>query len=330
MAMRIGVIGLAGVGGKHVSVLKEMGMLACVCDINRAVADEKAGEHGVKAYYDAAEMFESERLDAVSLCTPPKSHAPLTELAATRGTPVIAEKPMANSVENCLRMIEACRENKVTLMVAHKKRFLPALRRLKDLLGGTLGEPKFLLHRYPHPAMSNKDWFWAEDDGGGPILENAVHAADAIRFLLGDVERVYAEGSTAFAEERAPVINCAVYTARFKSGAVASVGAGMVSCPAFNFEDFYVAAEKGVAEVSGRFDSSDTLRYALREKPRDVVEEKFGEADAFRLELEHFVECIRSGAEPLTSGREGMKAVELCLAVKRSAREQAPITLPAP
>ncbi|NOZ21518.1 MAG: Gfo/Idh/MocA family oxidoreductase [Planctomycetes bacterium] len=325
--MRIAVIGLAGVGKKHVQVFSEIAELACVCDLNEEVLNDTSSKFGLKGYADAKEMFEAEQLDAVSLCTPPKSHAPLTEMAAAKGASILAEKPMANSVENCRKMIDVCKDAGVTLMIAQKKRFVPTVARLKELTEGDLGPIKFLLHRYPHPGMSQKDWFWSADDGGGPILENAVHAADTIRFLCGDVERVYAEGSTAFAEHRAPVINCAVYTVRFKSGAIANVGAGMASCPGFSFEDFYAATDKGVAEVSGPFDNADTIRFAFRENPKDVTEEKVEGADPFLLEMQHFIECIEQKKEPLTSGYEGMKAVELCLAVKQSAAEGKPIDL---
>jgi len=325
--MRVGVIGLAGVGRKHVDVFGEIAELACVCDLNKEVLSEAVTKSGARGYDDAKAMFEQEALDAVSLCTPPASHLPLTEMAAAKGVSVLAEKPMANSVENCQAMIDVCRDRGVTLMIAHKKRFVPMVAKLKELTQGDLGPIKFLLHRYPHPGMSRKDWFWSAQDGGGPILENAVHAADTIRFLCGDVERVHAEGSTAFAEERAPVINCAVYTVRFRSGAIATVGAGMVSCPGFSFEDFYVATDAGVAEVSGPFDNADTLKYVYRENPKDVTEERVEGADPFLLEMQHFLECVEQKKEPLTSGSEGMKAVELCLAVKQSAAEGQPVVL---
>lgn len=325
--MRVAVIGLAGIGRKHVQVFSQVAELAAVCDVNPEVLAKVSAETGAKAYNDAAQMFKQEKLDAVSLCTPPRSHFPLTEMAARKGASVLAEKPMANSVKNCQKMIDVCKANGVTLMVGHKKRFVPTIARLKELTQGELGPIRFLLHRYPHPWMSNKDWFWSDQDGGGPMLENAVHAADTIRFLCGDAERIFAEGSTAFAEHRAPVINCAVYTAFFKGGAIASVGAGMVSCPGINFEDFYAATDKGVAEISGKFDNADTLKYVFRDKPNDVIVQKFENADPFLNEIQHFLQCIKTKEEPLTSGTEGMKAVELCLAVKKSAAKHRAIRL---
>ena len=325
--MRIAVIGLAGVGGVHVAKVSEMenAELACVCDIVPDIARETGEKYGVKSYTSAEEMFDKEELGGAILATPPKSHYPLTKMAADKGIHVLAEKPMASTVEDCQKMIDTCRDRKVTLMIGHKKRFVPVLLRLKELTEGELGPISYMLHRYPHPGMSHKDWFWQEDDGGGPILENAVHAADILGFLMGDVERVYAEGGTFFAPERKPQIDCAVYTLRFKSGAIATVGAGMVSMSGFNFEDFYIANENGVAEVSGRFDSAEVIRYALRSDPGNLHEEKYPGADAFKAEIQHFIECSRTGTEPRASGEAGKKAIAICRAVKKSAQISEPV-----
>jgi predicted dehydrogenase len=270
-------------------------------------------------------MLAREKLDGLSLCTPPSSHLPLTTLAAERGVHVLCEKPMATTAEQCQAMIDVCKKRNVTLMIAHKKRFVPAIARLKELTAGPLGAIKFMIHRYPHPGMSQKDWFWREDDGGGPILENAIHAADTLRFLMGDVERVYAEADTFFAVQRAPQLNCATATIRFKSGAIASLAAGMVSCPGMNFEDFWVATDVGTAEVFGRFDCAEALRYVFRTDVRNVQEERFPGSDPFVAEMRHFLDCAQSGKPPLTSGEEGKRAVQLCRAIKESARTGKPV-----
>jgi len=325
--MKLAVIGLAGVGANHMQKISDMenAELACVCDIVEGIADDAGKKYGVKAYYDAEKMMADEKLDGVVLGTPPKSHFPLTKMASEKGIHVLAEKPMANYVENCQKMIDICKENKVTLMVGHKKRYIPALLRLKELSEGDLGAIKYMIHRYPHPWLSPKDWFWAEDDGGGPILENAVHAADILGFLMGDVDTVYAEGDSFFAEQRKPQINCAVYTLRFKSGAMASIGAGMVSIPAFNFEDYYVATDNGVAEVSGSFDSAEKIKFAFRNDPDKLHEESYPGFDSFTAELNHFVDCIKTGKEPVSSGEAGKKAVAICRAVKKSAEIGEPV-----
>ncbi len=325
--MKLAVIGLAGVGGVHVQKVSSMenAELVCVCDVVQGIADDFSKRYNVKAYYDAEKMIAEEKLDGVILATPPKSHFPLTKMSAEKGIHVLAEKPMANYVDSCQKMIDVCKANNVTLMVGHKKRFVPALLKLKELSEGELGAIKYMIHRYPHPWMSPKDWFWAEDDGGGPLLENAVHAADILGFLMGDVDTVYAEGDSFFAEQRKPQLNCAVYTFRFKSGAIATVGAGMVSIPALNFEDFYVATDNGVAEVSGSFDSADKIKFAFRSEPNKLHEESYPGFDSFKAEIEHFIECAKSGKEPVASGEAGKKAVAICRAVKKSAEIGEPV-----
>ena len=327
--MKLAVIGLAGVGGVHVSKVSSMenAELACVCDIVESIANDFGKKYNVKAYHDAEKMIAEEKLDGVIAATPPKSHYPLTKMAAENGIHVFVEKPMASYVDDCQKMIDVCKNNKVTLMIGHKKRFIPALLRLKELSEGDLGPIRYMIHRYPHPWMSNKDWFWAEDDGGGPILENAIHAADILGFLMGDVDTVYAEGDSFFAEHRKPQINCAVYTFRFKSGSIATVGAGMVSIPAFNFEDYYVANDNGVAEVSGHFDSAEKIRFAFRKDPNNLHEEDYPGFDSFKAELDHFMECAKTGKEPIASGEAGKKAVAICRAVKKSAEIGEPVKI---
>ncbi|MBD3182887.1 hypothetical protein GF312_11390 [Candidatus Poribacteria bacterium] len=325
--MRIAVIGLAGVGRIHVEKVNSMKEteLTSVCDIIPEIAIKTGEKFGVKAYKSAEEMLDKGKPEGVILATPPKSHYPITKMSAERGIHVLAEKPMASNVEDCQRMIQVCKENGVTLMVGHKKRFVPVLVRMKKLIDGEFGQIQYMIHRYPHPWLSDKDWFWREDDGGGPILENAVHATDILGFLMGDIERVSAEGGTFFAPHRKPQIDCAVYTLKFRSGAIATVGAGMVSMPAFNFEDFYMANENGVAEISGQFDSVENLRYSFRSKPDEINEEKYPDADAFANEIRHFMECSETGKKPVASGEAGMKAVAICRAVKKSAESGKPV-----
>jgi predicted dehydrogenase len=327
--MKVAVIGLAGVGRAHVDRWAKSpdAELVGVCDIVPQIADEFALEYNVKGYTSTEEMLDREDLTAISICTPPKIHLALTRMAAARGIHVLCEKPMASTIEDCQEMIDVCKSAGAVLQIGHKKRFIPPLLRLKELTEGEFGPIQYMVHRYPHPGMSNKDWFWAEDDGGGPILENAVHAADILGFLMGDVDRVYAEGGTFFAPHRKPQIDCAMFTLRFKSGAIGVVNAGMVSMGGFSFEDFYVANENGVAEVTGRFDNAETLRYSFRNDPETVQEENHPNFDSFRAEIEHFIRCVQTGSEPRASGEAGMKAVAICRAVKRSAEIGEPVEL---
>ena len=212
-------------------------------------------------------------------------------------------------------------------MVGHTKRYVPMLVRLRELLDGELGSPDYVLHQYPDPGKSPRDWSWDDDNGGGPLLDNWVHATDVLLFLLGDVERVYAEGDNFFTPERRPQIDCAVATLRFTSGAIANIGGGTFSMSSFRDEGVLAATQKAVAELTGPFNNPNRLRYAFRSAPQRVYSEGVEGADPFRLELEHFIDCVRTGKTPRSDPESGMKAVAVCRAIKASVARREPVQL---
>jgi UDP-N-acetylglucosamine 3-dehydrogenase len=338
--VRVAVIGL-GIGRTHVD--RYAGLpgveLAAVCDLDRATAEAIAGERGCRAFADPERMLDEVAPDAVSICTPPSAHPELTEAAACRGVHVLVEKPMASTVEGCDRMIASARRHDVVLMLGHKKRFAPPFVRLRDLTAsdGPLGPIRQVTLKYQHPGMSPRDWFWSEEDGGGPILENHVHAADTLGYLVGAPTRVYAEGATRFVAGREPQPNLAAYTARFAGrepgdgDVLVAVGYGMIgplpSRPLCD-ETWFFGCERGAAEVSGPFDNLQSLRWAVRGRGQGSVEEEsWPEADPFLGEIEHFLACLPERREPRASGAAGRQAVRFCLAVKESIARGAVVTL---
>jgi len=330
MSIRVGIVGLAGVGTAHVNLFgaAEGVEIAAVCDINEGVLAEHAAKSGAKPYTSYEAMLAGEQLDAVSLCTPPKLHAPMTEQAAARGLHVLCEKPMAPSITECQRMIDACGAGGVKLMIALKKRFAPMYERIRSFTDGEAGQPTWACARYALGRVE-KDWFWAEDDGGGPLLENSVHMIDILRSFMGDVVRVTAEGGTLFMADRAPVADAAAATLKFASGGVASLGIGYGCEWSMARTEVVLATPKMVFELEGSFDRADQLRYCRRDNPGDVVvemaEEPYG--GGFPEEIAHFVDCVANDKAPLADGVVGRESARICLAVKESIRTGKPVVI---
>jgi len=239
---------------------------------------------------------------------------------------VFSEKPMAPSLSDCDGMIEACEQAGVKLMVGQKKRFQPSYAFVKEMTEKEFGPLRWATMRYACGRVP-MGWFWDENDGGGPLLENSVHAMDMLRYLMGEVERVYAEGGNQFNPDRAPQLDTAAVSLRFRDGGVAAVGCGQAYEWGFAGENSFLAHENAIAEISGSFDNPEHLRYILRDQPDRAIELDRAEQDLFHVELDHFAQCIRSGEEPLTSGREARGSIAVCLAVKESARTGRPVTL---
>jgi predicted dehydrogenase len=325
--LRVGVIGL-GIGVQHLRVyqgLKDV-KIAAVGDILPTAAELHAKTYGAKAYTDAVQMLEKEKLDAVSICTPPRSHRELTQAAARAGTHVLCEKPMAPSVPDCDAMVEACARAGVRLMIAQKKRFHPLIQRIKALSETQFGPVRWAVCKYALGKV-NKGWFWQEEDGGGPLLENSIHTVDMLRFLMGEVVRVYAEGDNLFMPSFKPQLDVATYTFRFANGSMAAIGSGMASEWAFANEHFYFALDGAEIRLHGSFDRPEHWWLGRRDKPGEPEQEHVPNVDTFILEIEHFLKCVRTGEKPLVTGEDGRGSVAACLAVKESARTGKPVRL---
>lgn len=325
--LRVGVIGL-GIGKRHLQSLATMPdvTIAGVCDIVEEAAKQQAEQYGATAYTDAEAMIATGGFDAVTICTPPRLHRPLTEAAARYGTHVLCEKPMAPSLADCDAMVEACRDAEVCLMIAQKMRFHPLVQRMKELAGGEFGSIRWAVAKYALGRVGY-DWFWQEEDGGGPLLENSVHTIDMVRYLIGEVQTVFAAGGNLFNPDRAPQIDVAAATLQFANGAVAALGVGQASEWEWADEHFFFACERGEVRITGGFDRPTNWWSARRGDGSSAKEEVVPVDDCFDREISHFLECVRTGQTPLVTGEDARQSIAACLAIKQSIRTGQPVRL---
>jgi len=324
--LRAGVIGL-GVGRRHALAYRNSDLcrLVSVADRNPALTGPFATS-STKVYASGVEMLESEDLDVVSVCTPPSTHCQLTVNALERGIDVLCEKPMAPTVRDCETMIQASRRTGRRLMIGFKKRFEHGYLRLKEEFSSSL-DPYMLQFTYVCTGGVRKSWFWSETDGGGPIIENTGHAVDLLRFLLGDVTRVYSEADNYIAKRLGiEQIDSAVFTLRFESGQVADVCAGAWATGPLKRERLIAYCTNGIAEIQGAFDQPDLLKI-YRYGGKTVETFNVLCTNPIEREIQAFLECVSSGTDPPIGGIDGMKALEICLAIKESARTGRPIHL---
>lgn len=325
--LRVGVIGL-GIGRRHLQSYAGMTgvQITAVADPDASRLQECATRYGAAAFEDGDTLLRSGAVDAVSICTPPALHRMLTVLAAGLGVHVLCEKPMAPTLADCDSMIEACEAGGVCLMVAQKKRFHPLVQRVRSLSEGPLGVIRWAVVKYALGRV-NMPWFWDENDGGGPLQENSIHAVDTLRYLMGEVETVMAVGGNLFNPKHEPQLDTAAVSLQFQSGAIAALGLGQASEWEFADEHFFFACDGGEARFSGRFDMPTQWWMALRGSPTGPETEEAPEDDCFDREIAHFLECVRTGAQPAVTGESARGSVAVTLAIKRSVRRQHPVHL---
>lgn len=321
--LRVACVGL-GIGKthlKHYATRSDVDIVA-VCDVDENIVQREAAIYNARAYTSFDEMLARESLDAVSICTPPRWHAPMTEACADAGVHVLCEKPMAGTLEDCQRMVDAAERSNIVLMIAHKKRFHAFYAYLKRMTERDWGP---ILWASVHFGLGrvDKDWFWEESDGGGPLVENSIHVFDLLRWLMGEPKRIAGFGGNLFMKHRAPQIDAAVVCVEFESGGVASMALGYGSEWAVAREHLAFATPTVVVDADGPFDRPQHFTACKRTQPPETFALDFpADADwtGFATEIDHFIQCVRNNARPICDGREGMEAVKFALAAKHAIR----------
>ncbi|MDD3927022.1 MAG: Gfo/Idh/MocA family oxidoreductase [bacterium] len=322
MSVRVGIVGLGWWGEQLMDYFRNTPGVEVPAVVNKIPVTKDL--QGARFYDDSSEMMDKEQPDAVVIATPPTAHKEVTRQAAQRGIHVFCEKPMAATLEDCDDMIAACLKSNTKLMVAFKHRFAGSFAHLKAR-AADFGKPQWAMYTYPLWKVDDPGWKFQDRGTRGIIVENVVHAIDGLIYLMGDVESVYAEGNRAvFKHPTLP--DSAIFTLRFKNGAIASIGGGCTSDRRISREYLDIHYEEGLAQIEGALDYPINLR--LLDRGKEAVEEySYPGSDGVKEEAEHFIRCIQEDTEPICNGVEGRKSLEVALAVLESIQSRKVITL---
>jgi predicted dehydrogenase len=355
--LRVGVIGCGLIAQvMHLNYLRELSdrfEIAAVCDLSEAVRASCANEYGVPEQYESWQELLGRPLDAVLVLTS-GSHAPIAVAAAAAGLHVLVEKPMCFSVAEGQEMIAAAERSGTVLMVGYNKRYDPAylklleerrtLRDLRLLRITTLESPiapyvqQYNLRR-GEPLPKARLQTLKDDDnarveaaipGADPLsqwsyrnvlLDSLVHELNAMRGVMGEPD------SLLFADIRETGL-----TAVFKYGSAQCV---------LTWVDLPVIARYQMEFALYSPERRLTLSFPspfLRSMPTALITEE-GEADSphasrteevtsysesFKEELMHFHECVTTGRQPTTSGRDSLRDIALCESVVAVHRSRTP------
>lgn len=326
--VQIGLIGCGVMGRSLAAQLKtiEQADLVAACDADENAVRSFANEFGVWATGNLDELLAREDIDAVLIATPPYLHAEQTVAAAQAGKHVFCEKPMALSLEECDRMIEACRKNNVNLMVGQVLRYFPIHAKVKELVeGGRLGKLLCLtVYRLGsgYSGVWAKDWRKSRSLSGGMIFEVNIHELDFLRWVGGEVESVFAAGGN-FLHPDCDFPDCVLVTIRFRNGSLGMLHASHVSTAG----DYGGRAdcEKGSLLFPKLWGGEIVVQ---TEKEQTILRsEELSTENPVRRELREFVESIIEQRPPAITGEDGRNAVALALAVYRSLETGEPTTL---
>lgn len=190
--MRVSVVGCGCVSKSHLEALKEMESItiSSVVDIKKDRADAAAAEYNCKAYYDFETMLIEDKPDSVHICTPHYLHVPMSVAALTKGIHVLCEKPCAISAEGLSQLRLAHLMSDANFGVCFQNRYNESSLIIKELIEtGTYGaimSARACVHWKRGEDYYNDDWHGTlEKEGGGIVVNQAIHTQDLLRYLLG-------------------------------------------------------------------------------------------------------------------------------------------------
>jgi len=346
-----GIIGCGMIAEYHTRAINEIEGARVVAaysrnpENGRKIADLASAKGPCPVFDDLGAMLALPDLDVVCVCTPSGAHLDPAVRAAEAGKHVVVEKPLEITLPRCDAIIAACDRAGVRLCTIFPSRFSPANLRLKEAidLGRfgrlTLGDTYVKWWR-TQQYYDSGGWRGTWDlDGGGALMNQAIHNVDLIAWLMGEVESVQAMTAT-LAHERIEVEDTAVACLRFKSGALGVIEAATSAYPGL-LKRTEIHGDRG----SARVEQDDLTLWEFQEKVpsyQEVVAAMAGRAGSnsgasdprginhagHRDQLADFLRAIDERGNPMVDGREGRRAVEIIRAIYRSAQTGQAVALP--
>lgn len=347
MAIGFGIVGCGMISRFHAKAIAEVDGAELVACYNRRSesAASFASEHDITAYDDLDAMLADPRVDIVSICTPSGAHMEPAVAAANAGKHVIVEKPLEITLTRCDAIIAACEKNNVILSTVLPSRFHKSSQLLKQAVDAgkfgtlSLGDSYvkwFRTQEYYDSGAWRGTWSL---DGGGALMNQAIHSVDLLIWLMGPVAQISAQTAT-LAHERIEVEDVATASLRFENGAL-----GVIEATTAAFPGALKKIELHGSHGSATIEEEDIKAWEFAEMTAEderiaatyqsVTETGGGAADpsaighaAHAAQFRDVVNAIKTGGQPSIDGAEGRRSVEVILAIYKSAETGNAIQLP--
>ena len=321
--LRVGVIGYGQIGPVHLNALQQMDdvEIAAVCDLVEAKAIAAQRRFGAERYFtDYNAMLNWDWVDVIHVCIPTYLHADATIKAARAGKHVFCEKPMAMSLADAEKMIEACDRAGVKLGLGFCRRFDSQWLKFAEIVhSGVLGSP-VVWRSVTAGEGAPTPWFFDREKGGGPFMDGAVHNYDFSRLLFGKVSQVKADMRRLRTGTTAMDTGTAILDYESGDQLVLSWSWGLPR-GAWGAALHDVIGSKGALRFENP--SKDPLVMDQTKRGALFVSLPGGEIKTFQYErnnmyfdeIRYFIDCIKTGATPKVSGDNGFEALRIALAV---------------
>ncbi len=338
--IRIAVLGCGRISKNHFGAIekhRDRLELVAVCDTNPATLKAHAETHGVPGFDDLTQMLHEATPDLVAICTPSGLHPEEAITVARHGVHVMTEKPMATRWQDGLRMVRACDDAGVHLFVVKQNRRNATLKLLKQAVeqkrfGRIYSVAVNVFWTRPQDYYDSAKWRGTWEFDGGAFMNQASHYVDLLDWIIGPLESVMAYTGTL--ARNIEVEDTGVAALRWRSGAVGTLNVTMLTYPKNLEGSITILGEKGTVRIGG-VAVNDIQHWEFAEpRPEDeeVAQASYATTSVYGfghpLYYDNVINTLRGEAEPETSGREGLRSLELLIAMYLSARDGKRVALP--
>ncbi len=332
------MIGTGAISHKHAQAYRNIGYAVTVCtDINETAGRKFAETYGAEFVRGYEDVCSHPNVDFVDVCTFPDFRIQPIRLCAKHKKHVQVQKPISTNLETAREMIETARAAGITLGVVSQRRFDDSTQFVrKAIQSGRIGrllqaDAYVKWYRSPEYFSRPIKGSWATE-GGGALINQAVHQIDVLRWLMGPVKELFGTWQLGALHkiESEDVVNAAI---KYASGATGIIQASTAFWPGYP-ERIEIHGTKGTAVMTAdRLTAWDVENDSGEPAPvaKDVMS---GSSDPMAISLTPFErqfldygEAIRAGRQPLITGEEGYNALEIVISIYRSCREGQKIVL---
>lgn len=338
--INFGIIGGGGISETHARAASEIEGVKVVAftGANREKVESLSNKYGGRAYADLPQFLTHEPMDAVIIGSPSGLHAQEGIECARRGLHVLVEKPIDVTVERADALISECEKANVKLAVCYQDRFSADGVRLKQLIDqGGLGRLILVSGHVkwyrPPEYYSGSRWRGKLAlDGGGALMNQGIHTADLLLWLLGNVKRVYAQSRTALHNIESE--DTLVSILEFGNGALGTLETTTSVYPGYDRRIEITGSEGTIIFEHDRIIKADLktplpggIQTQTQDTNRSSSSPIVSDVSGHKRIVEDFVNAIKTNGTPRCDGRDGRRSVALVQAIYESARQGSPVVL---
>jgi UDP-N-acetyl-2-amino-2-deoxyglucuronate dehydrogenase len=320
-----GIIGCGRIAQRHAEHISTMAQLSAVCDTKPARAKDLSTKYSCNAYGNIDELLSVEKnIDVISICTPNAFHAEHTIKALNAGKHVLCEKPMAITVGDCRKMIEAAEKANKNLFIVKQNRFNPPIVEMKKAIDqGKLGK---IYSVQLNCFWNRNDRYYEESDwkgkkalDGGTLYTQFSHFIDLLYWMVGEVASVQAITKNFAHPETVQFEDTGVVLLRFQNGAIGTVNYTVNSFKKNMEGSITLFGEKGTIKVGGQYlnvlEYQSIDGYEIKDVPQSAPANEYGFYQGSMSNHDkvyaNVIDVLSKNAPIATGGFEGMKTVEI-------------------